>query len=285
RLVSPVTNVSCSGSKSGVKNHDGFLAEVIVCECELCSCQDTVMLLDGENNGCHRGFGDVGFEEKDGFLGEGKSLMIYVTTEKSIIHLSIALVERQMKGRNTTNERKGLFSVYIGSITAVYMQGMVVELDEKVVLLVTDHQLPMPHSLRVGAIMEGLVQKYCSSCLPLSHGILSEYCLHDICGCGKEINCDPSKQVVPISNLISQCENMFLKSLNASGTEFDKNHQYGIIVWGGIYHDQPIRKILKSEDMNIVLLASLKISDYCGRLQLIDATDSIDVVIPDLPSV
>ncbi|GKA91614.1 hypothetical protein Tco_0813539 [Tanacetum coccineum] len=78
---------------------------------------------------------------------------------------------------------------------------------------------------------------------------------------------------------------MFLKSLNASGTEFDKNHQYGIIVCGGIYHDQPIRKILKSEDMNIVLLASLKISDYCGRLQLIDATDSIDVVIPDLPSI
>ncbi|GJZ67288.1 hypothetical protein Tco_0630528 [Tanacetum coccineum] len=108
------------------------------------------------------------------------------------------------------------------------------------------------------------------------HGILSEYCLHDICGCGKEINCDLPKLVVPISNPISQCENMFLKSLNASGTEFDKNHQYGIIVCGGIYHDQPIRKILKSEDMNVVLLASLK---------LIDASGSIDVVIPDLPSV
>lgn len=67
---------------------------------------------------------------------------------------------------------------------------------------------------------------------------------------------------MPISNLISQCENMFLKSLNAIGTEFDKNHQYGIIVCGGIYHDQPIRKILKSEDMNVVLLASLKVSKF-----------------------
>ncbi|PWA88018.1 conserved telomere maintenance component 1 [Artemisia annua] len=365
------------------------------------------MVMDGENNGCHRftklkvvyfcgdasvWYGVIsrmvggvlvmsGLKKKMVFLGEGKSLMMYVTTEKSIIHLPVATVKGLVKGRNTTNERNGLFSGYIGSITAVYMQGMVVELDEKVLLLVTDHQLSMPHSLRVGAIvtvrnfhkedpkfawtriilfgsccktsirvnvfsplesgcyqclgsrsllrkfiesltfsarlwvllvvssmrkkfagilsemeilgskhMEGLVQKYCSSCLPLSvfqfrHGILSEYCLHDICGCGKEINCDPPKLVVPISNLISQCENMFLKSLNASETEFDKNRQYGIIVCGGIYHDQPIRKILKSEDMNVVLLASLKISDYSGRLQLIDATGSIDVVIPDLPSV
>ncbi|GJZ65611.1 hypothetical protein Tco_0622307 [Tanacetum coccineum] len=61
------------------------------------------------------------------------------------------------------------------------------------------------------------------------HGILSEYCLHDICGCAKKLIVTSQLWVVPISNLISQCENMFLKSLNASGTEFDKNHQYGII--------------------------------------------------------
>ncbi|GJW44030.1 CST complex subunit CTC1 [Tanacetum coccineum] len=108
-------NVPCSGSKSGVKNIDGFLAEVIVCECELCSCRDRVMLLDGENNGFHRftklkvvyfcgdasvWYGVIsrmvggvlvmsGLKKKMVFLGEGKSLMMYVTTEKSIIHLSI----------------------------------------------------------------------------------------------------------------------------------------------------------------------------------------------------
>lgn len=76
-----------------------------------------------------------GLKKKMVFLGEGK---LYVTTEKSIIHFPITPVERLVKGRNTTNERKGLFSVYIGSITAVYMQRMVVELDEKVLLLVTD---------------------------------------------------------------------------------------------------------------------------------------------------
>ncbi|CAI9281819.1 unnamed protein product [Lactuca saligna] len=296
-----------------------------------------------------------GMKKKMVFLGEGKSLMMYVTTEKAILHLPVSKSKRAMNGRNIATREKGLCSVHTGSITGLYMQGMVIELDQKVLLLLMDHPLLMPHGLRVGATitvrnfhledpkfswtkvkvfgscyktsirvnifspiengcyqslqsrsllrkfieslsfsarlwvllvvsslkkkfsgilsemeilgskhMEGLVQKYSSSCLPLSvfrfrHGVLTEYCQHELYGCGKEIDYTPPKLVVPISNLISQ-------------------------FCGGKSHDQPIRTILKSEDLNIVLLGSLKISEYSRRLQLVDATGSIDIVIPDLSS-
>lgn len=42
------------------------------------------------------------------------------------------------------------------------------------------------------------------------------------------------------------------------------------------------RQIVPSEDIGIVLLGSLKISPSSGRLQLVDMTGSIDVIIPDL---
>lgn len=67
-------------------------------------------------------------------------------------------------------------------------------------------------------------------------------------------------QVVPISNLISQCEDTFIKSLH------DMNHQCSNLVCGGKPHDQPIRKILKSEDMKIVLLGNLRVSKFPNLL-------------------
>ncbi|XP_076904587.1 CST complex subunit CTC1-like [Bidens hawaiensis] len=400
--VSPVTSVPCTVTKTGTKTLTGFVAEVTVCECELCSSKDPLTLpqgLTGIKDKDHiftkskivyfcgdasvwypvvsrmvgRTVSVSGMKKKMVFLGEGKSLMMYVTTEKAVIHLPMCTSKTAINGRNanTTNT----LNVYTGSITATYMQGMVVELDQKVLVLLTDNQLSMPHGLRIGAIvtvrnfhiedpkftwtkviifglcyktsirvnvfspiesgcyqvlqsrsllrkfieslqfsarlwvllvissmrkkfagvlsemeilgskhMEGLVQKYCSSCLPLSvfrfrHGVLSEYCLHDLCGCGKEIDYDAPKLVAPISNFISQCEDLFIKKL------YDTNHKYSSIVCGGKSHEQSIRKIIKSEDMNIVLLGNLKISEYSGKLQLVDATGCIDVVIPDLPSV
>ncbi|XP_076912628.1 CST complex subunit CTC1-like [Bidens hawaiensis] len=398
--VSPVTNVPCTATKTGTKTLTGFVAEVTVCECELCSSRDPVTLDSMGKDGKDHIFtkskivyfcGDAsvwypvvsrlvgrtvsvsGMKKKMVFLGEGKSLMMYVTTEKAVIHFPMCTGKTIINGRNIDTMNPS--SVYTGSITATYMQGMVVELDQKVLVLLTDNQISMPHGLRIGAIvtvrnfhiedpkftwtkviifgscyktsirvnvfspiesgcyqviqsrsllrkfieslqfsarlwvllaissmrkkfagvlsemeilgskhMEGLVQKYCSSCLPLSvfrfqHGVLSEYCLHDLCGCGKEIDYDAPKLVVPISNFISQCEDLFIKNL------YDTNHKYSSIVCGGKSHEQPIRKILKSEDMNIVLLGNLKISEYSGKLQLVDATGCIDVVIPDLSSV
>ncbi|XP_071712647.1 CST complex subunit CTC1 [Rutidosis leptorrhynchoides] len=399
--ISPVANVPCTSNKNGTKSLDGFLAEITVCECEICSCRDKVISFQDIIGADHkfsktitlyfcgpasiwypvisRLVGGVllisGMKKKMVFLGEEKSLMMYVTAEKSVIHIPTST------GKNGVNARKGLCNVYTGCITATYMQGMVIELDQNVLLLLTDNHLSMPHSLRTGAIitlrnfhvedpkfawtkvkilgscyrtsirvnvfsptesrcyqvlqsrsllrkfiesltfssrlwvllvvssfrkkfagiltdmeilgskhLEGLVQKYSSSCLPLSlfrfrHGVLSEYCLHESSGCGKKIDYHPSKLVVPISNFISRCEGMFLKGLFKSETDYETDVSYSSLFCGGKSYDQPISKILKSDDMNVVLLGNLKISEYSGKLQLVDATGSIDIVIPDLSSV
>ncbi|KAA8537704.1 hypothetical protein F0562_027306 [Nyssa sinensis] len=238
------------------------------------------------------------------------------------------------------------------------MQGMVLELDQDVWLLLTDQLLAPPHSLRVGAIVslrnvhfvnpkfywtkvlvlgaccktsiivesfspmetgvllvvssfkkkfagilsekeilgskhkEGLVQTYASSCLRSSvfrsrHGVFTEYCKHDSCGCGSEPNYGHLKLVVPISNFVSHCEATWIKMLLDWENDCDlmgNSIQYGLPSCEGRLCGQSIRRNLWSEDIGVVLLGNLKISPSSGRLQLIDATGSIDVIIPDLLS-
>lgn len=187
--ISPVSNVPCTAHKTGTRNVNGFLAEITICECALCSSRDKVMLLHDitrEHSNSHkfsksrilyfcesasisypvisRLVGGImlisGMKKKMVFLGEGKSLMMYVTTEKAILHLPVSKSKRAMNGRNIATREKGLCSAHTGSITGVYMQGMVIELDQQVFLLLTDHQLLMPHSLRVGATVCTLTSSY-----------------------------------------------------------------------------------------------------------------------------
>ncbi|KAI3522092.1 hypothetical protein L1887_11571 [Cichorium endivia] len=340
--VSPVSNVPCTTSKTGTRNIKGFLAEITICECKLCCSRDKVTLLQDttrEQSNSHKFSKSIvlyfcgsswiwypaisrlvggilfisGMKKKMVFLGEGKSLMMYVTTEKSILHLPISKSKRSINGRNIAIREKGLFSAYTGSITGVYMQGMVIELDQKVLLLLTDHQLLMPHSLRLGATVTvrnfhledpkfaWTKVKILGSCYKTSiHvNIFSPF----ECGCYQplesrsllrkfieslafsarlwvllvvsslkkkfsgvlsEMEILGSKHVVPISNLISQCEDIFIKRLYKSQKDSDMNPKYSNVLCGGKSHDQPIRTILKSKDMNVVLLGTLKFSGDNG---------------------
>ncbi|KAE9616297.1 hypothetical protein Lalb_Chr04g0264211 [Lupinus albus] len=49
------------------------------------------------------------------------------------------------------------------------------------------------------------------------------------------------------------------------------------------YDGRSVRRIISSEDTGIVLIGYLKINPSTKRLQLVDATGGIDVLIPDLP--
>ncbi|KAL7245119.1 hypothetical protein ACSBR2_000452 [Camellia fascicularis] len=411
--VSPVSVVPCATgvNSSDSKNVSGFLMQIRVCECKLCSMKDSVMGLKDQtkrlnNSHCFtkplimyfcgyasswhpvisKLIGEVvlisGLKKKLVFIGEEESQLMYVTTEKTLLHLS-NFIDRWLPLNKTVIKGKGEFGVYTGTITGIYMRGMVIELDQEVLLLLTDQLLALPHSLRVGAIVsmrnvhfvnpkfswtkilvlgacfktsvslksfspfesgcliyshshsllgkfinslpfsvrlwvllivsgfrkkfsgilsekeilgskhkEGLAQSYAISHLPSSvfrsrHGVFREFCKHDSCGCGNEPNYDNVKLVVPISNFIGHCEATWMKMLLEWETNFGltyNSEKYSRLSCEGLSHSLSTRRILHSEDMGVVLLGQVKISPSSGRLQLIDVTGSIDVIIPDLPS-
>ncbi|KAK9270684.1 hypothetical protein L1049_026266 [Liquidambar formosana] len=418
--ISPVSVVPCttgtSTSRSNVGSDTsdlrtirGFLVQIMVCECKLCKLKESVMnshdsirgrsshsfakrvvvYFSGSASSWHpvitKLIGNIvslsGLKKKLVFIGKEESQLMYVTTEKTLLHVP-RLPDRWLPYRKTVIEGKGECGVYTGTVKGVYMQGMVVELDEEVWLLLTDRLLTPLHSLRVGALIsvgnvhfvnqkisgrkmlilgacvktsinvesfspletgchmvsqsqsllgkfieslsfsarlwvllvvscfkkkfdgilsvkeilgskhkEGLAQVFACSRLPSSvfrsrHGVFMELCKHDSCGCGSEPNLGHLKLVVPISYFLCHCEATWTKALLHVEKDCKiMNNRYNLVSCEGKYYDQSIRRIFSSEDIGIVLLGSLKISPSSGRLQLIDATGSIDVVIPDLPSI
>lgn len=181
--VSAVTIVPCS---TGVKSDNGssllcgFLSQILVCECKLCSSRDSVKavqdICEGQNGhgftksvivyfcgvaSCwhpviSRLVGNFvslsGLKKKLVFIGKEESQLMYVTTEKALLRIP-RLPNQCVSFQKTDIVGKGECSLYSGVVTGIYMQGMVVELDQKVMLLLTDQQLNLTHSLRIGAIV------------------------------------------------------------------------------------------------------------------------------------
>ncbi|KAI3933792.1 hypothetical protein MKW92_038034 [Papaver armeniacum] len=401
--VSPVFCVPCTVSDKS-STESGFLAELLVCKCELCiskiSVQDllhrrssshsftvpvTVYFL-GSSASCHpivtKLLGNVvcftGLKKKVVFVGKQDSCSMLITTDKA------ALRYRQgFPDEATMIKKSGDSGAYSGTVTGVYMEGMVVELDDKVWILITDRLLAPPHSLRIGvmisvinvhfvrpkfswtrmlllgtcyktsikvksfSLMEtpchiqsqmqslldkfieslvfsarfwlllmiscfkknisafvsekeilgsknkiGMVQMYATSILPLYAfrsrcGVFTEFCKHNMCGCVNEQYCSSLKLAVPITNFVSHCGrlwvNMLLEIQNGSNVVERKNCS-SLLSCEGKSYCRILRRIMSSEGTGIVLIGSLQISPFSGRLQLVDATGSIDVVIPDFPS-
>ncbi|XP_019702825.1 CST complex subunit CTC1 isoform X2 [Elaeis guineensis] len=415
RSISPVFSVPCAKQSRDQKNSPcgnlfdagdsiGFLADVLTCSCELCcnsssiaDCHSSV-----KENTCHsftksmfvyfltptswwrpvlcKLIGKLiivsGLKKKLIFVGGKESYVMFVTTVKSVVSLpQFPMKVKPLIGRPMSPSG----GVYKGVVTGVYMQGMAVELDGKVWLLVTDPQLAPQHCLRVGAVVsvqnfhwvhpkfswtrmlllgtctrtsidiesfslsetrsqsqsllgklidsltfsarfwvllliscfkrkfamifsdkeilgsknkEGLVQTYASNYLPSNafqsqHGMFMNFCKHDQCPCRSESSLEPLKLAIPISNFISRCEAKWVMMLSQKQqvTEIvGRKHCLDHFICEGISNCCMIRRIISSEDLGFVLMGALKVSPSSGRLQLVDATGSVDVVIPDLLS-
>ncbi|XVE94828.1 hypothetical protein REPUB_Repub02eG0043300 [Reevesia pubescens] len=179
--VSPVSVVPCSAnysSSSNSMNLRGFLVRVITCECKLCRSKESVMVLYGGGANCHsftepvfvyfceyawcwhpvmtKLIGNLvtisGLKKKLIFIGKQESDLVFVTTENSVLHLP-RLLKKWVPSTSNFVKRNGECGSYTGTVNNVYMQGMVVELDEDVWLLLTDQALMPPHGLRVGAVI------------------------------------------------------------------------------------------------------------------------------------
>ena len=185
--VSPVTVVPCNAGGKDDKRAslvNGFLTKVLVCECKLCSSSDPDKALCGiHERHCIDNFTKsfivyiydfascwhpvvsklvgnyvslTGLKKKLIFIGkEEESQLMYVTSEKSKLHLP-RFQDQCVSFQKTIVLGKGECGEYTGIVTEIYMQGMVIEFDKKVMLLLTDQLLNFTHSLRVGAIVSNI---------------------------------------------------------------------------------------------------------------------------------
>lgn len=173
--VSPVNVVPCNKglNSSASVNLRGFLLRVMVCECKLCSSKSSVIVSSshsynkpvfvyfcGAASSWHsvitKLIGKIvtvsGLKKKLVYIGKEESRLMYVTAEKSALHLP-RLSKKWVPCEKRVIEGKGECGSYKGIIRGMYMNGMVMELDNEVWLLLTDHLVTPPHSLRVGALV------------------------------------------------------------------------------------------------------------------------------------
>ncbi|XWS14650.1 hypothetical protein CRYUN_Cryun35bG0027500 [Craigia yunnanensis] len=178
--VSPVSVVPCSvndSSSCNSMNLRGFLVRIMTCECQLCRSKESLRVLYGESV-CHsftepafvyfcesawcwhpamtKLIGNVvtmsGLKKKLIFMGKQESDLMFVTAENSELHLP-RLLKKWVPFSGKVVKGNGECGSYTGTVNNVYMQGMVVELDKEVWLLLTDQPLMPPHGLRVGAVI------------------------------------------------------------------------------------------------------------------------------------
>ncbi|XP_020206690.1 CST complex subunit CTC1 isoform X2 [Cajanus cajan] len=411
--VGPFSVVPCtmaassSDLNSGSKvNLPGFLVQLMCCECRLCGSKE--LLIDklnesreghsftkleivyfcGNASSWHPAMTKLignrvvfsGLKKKMVYVTKEESRVMYVTVDGSVLHVG-SCPEKCASSLKTGIKGKGECGAYTGVVKGVYMQGMVLELDHDVWLLLTDRLRTSIHGLRVGSILsvsnvhfvdpkfswtkniilgaciktsiivqsfspletvcnvvlpstgmlgnfiqslpfsarlwvlllvssfrkkfagilsdkdilgskhkEGLAQMYANSLFPPSvfqnqHGALVGLCTHDLNGCGRELNCSFLKLVMPMSIFICHCIHTLLRILKSEnrGKLLPVGNHFTILSREARYNGRSVRRIVRSEDVGVILLGHLKIDTLTRRLQLVDATGGIDILIPDFP--
>ncbi|KAL5228950.1 hypothetical protein ABZP36_017215 [Zizania latifolia] len=404
RSVSVVFSVPQAAQKSDADGGDnlvGFIAEMMCCACRQClvtplktdehhkfEVEKFVYFVDSASRWrpvlaqlVGRSISVSGLKKKMVSIGKKGSYIMLVSTRKTMLAWCPFYPSDQTLDGSPGN----CGGVYTGVITGIYMQGMVVELDETVWLLIDDQQLAPSHSLRVGSVISvknsrticlkfawtkivllgtcnktsitinsfslvdskcyikaqnkgllgkfvdsfelhakfwmliliscfkqkftklfsekeilgsknahGLVHTYSSKVLSSmgskpQHDFFMKFCNHN---CGSPCagsNMEAFKLVIPFANFICKAESFWILTMLKiwNGTEempeIDKNHGCHMFLCDGVSYTGTTKKIVSSSDMGSVLVGSIKRSSLPGRLQLVDATGCIDVIIPDLP--
>ncbi|KAH1238336.1 CST complex subunit CTC1 [Glycine max] len=361
--VGPVSVVPCtmaassSDLNSGSKvNLQGFLVQLLCCECRLCGSREIlieklknsreehsftkleIVYFCGSASSWHPAITKLigtrvvvsGLKKKLVYVTKKESRVMYVTMDESVLHVG-SCSEKCAPSLKNGIKGKGECGAYTGVVKGVYLQGMVLELDHDVWLLLTDqlhtsmHVSPstgmlgkftqsLPLSARLWVLLlissfrkkfagilsdkeilgskhkEGLVQIYAGSLFPPSvfqtqHGAFVGLCTHDLNGCGRELHCGFLKLVVPLSIFICHCIHTLLRILKAENhcKLLPVGNHFSILSREATCNDSSFRRIVRSEDLGVVLLGYLKIDPSTRRLQLVDATGGIDILIPDLP--
>ncbi|MED6208091.1 hypothetical protein PIB30_041729 [Stylosanthes scabra] len=363
--VGPVSIVPCTmvpsvsdldSNSSSKVNMLGFVVQLMCCECRLCGSKELISDLESGSGHSFTKKETVYFcggaspwhpamtklignrvmvsrlKKKLVFITKEDSWVMHMTVDISVLHVC-RVSKKWLPCFKSGMTAKGECGAYTGVIKGVYIQGMALELDHDVWLLLTDELHTLMHGLRVGAVSklgqfiqslpfstrlwvllhvssfrkmftgslsdkeilgskheEGLAQMYASSLLPPSvfqseHGSFIGIRRHDLNCCSGDLHCNMPKVVIPVSLFIRHCIDTIertLKSENHCKLLPVGNHFRGVPHLAR-HSSRGWRRIIPGKDVGVTLLGHLKINPLTTRLQLVDATGGIDVLIPDLP--
>lgn len=183
--VGPVSVVPCtmaassSDLNSGSKvNLQGFLVQLLCCECRLCGSREIlieklknsreehsftkleIVYFCGSASSWHPAITKLigtrvvvsGLKKKLVYVTKKESRVMYVTMDESVLHVG-SCSEKCAPSLKSGIKGKGECGAYTGVVKGVYLQGMVLELDHDVWLLLTDQLHTSMHGLRVGSIV------------------------------------------------------------------------------------------------------------------------------------
>ncbi|XP_072990705.1 CST complex subunit CTC1 isoform X1 [Typha latifolia] len=139
---------------------------------------------------------------------------------------------------------------------------------------------------------EGLAQIYAtrylsSDAFKCQQGMFMKFCKHDRCTYDAGSSLTPLKLVIPLSNFVSKCEEIWvsmLPKIQEDAKELGDTNTFNHFFCETTSYPSVIRRLIPSENLGFILMGRIKTSSSSGRLQLVDATGSLDVVIPDLLS-
>ncbi|CAM0951196.1 unnamed protein product [Alopecurus aequalis] len=397
RSVSVVFSVPQKSKADGGADLVGFIAEMMCCGCRQCKASQPeseqdhkfelekfVYFVDSASRWrpvlaklIARPVSVTGLRKKMVSVGKKGSYTMLVSSAKTMVAWCPSYT-----GIPPSDELPGKCTgVYSGIVSGIYMQGMLVELDDIAWLLIDDKQLVPPHSLRVGAVIsvnkfrlvclnfawakvvllgacsktsitihsfslvdskchmraentgllgkyvnsldlsarfwtllltscfkqkfklgskkeiwgsknkQGLVHTYatkvlCSNGFEPQHDFLMKFCNHNCDSSSTGSNLEACKLVIPFANFICKCESLWisimLKCWNGM-EQVGKNQGLNRFLCDGLSYPGTTKRIISTADLGLVLVGSMKMSLLPRRLQLVDDTGYIDIIIPDLP--
>ncbi|KAM0827720.1 hypothetical protein ACQ4PT_067995 [Festuca glaucescens] len=119
----------------------------------------------------------------------------------------------------------------------------------------------------------------------LVHDVLVKFCNHncDIKSTGS--NLEACKLVIPFANFICKCESLWISILLKCWNGMEKvgnNQGLKQFLCDGLPYPGTTKRIISTANLGFVLVGSMKISSLPRRLQLVDDTGCIDIIVPDL---
>ena len=178
--VSPVSSVPCANL--AVTNNDyAFIMEILCCDCNLCtnlvSISDNAVIGTDAHSFCSANYvyfcgiflswyplfskliGSIillsGMRKKLVYIAKEEAQLMFVPTQLSFLNVPNSQPKEGCLLQNCYPkiEGKGELGMYIGVVRGLHMQGMVVQLDQEVWLLLTGQSISLPISARVGSIV------------------------------------------------------------------------------------------------------------------------------------